>query len=196
MLKHQEVISGKFRDAFLRSFDVVVQFNEAVCLDSWRVTRVYLWFESEPAEPLGMGLASLISVGLSIVITPHKMHTLKMQMMVIVRSHFSLIATLICWHQPETSVVKPILSGAFIALCKTLWVFGARLMATASQTDVKMDFFVSELGIKGCHRTAFNGHAEGNQTGMAKLMYRCGGVSVYFGEVLLIIDDIVRNGVA
>lgn len=56
----------------------------------------------------------------SVLFVSNKMHAVKVQIMVIVRSHFSLISALICWH----------LLGAS-------WV---RLMARASQTDVKMDF--------------------------------------------------------
>lgn len=47
----------------------------------------------------------------SVVFVSNKMHTLKMQIMVIVRSHFSLISTLICWHLLEAFWVKPICEG-------------------------------------------------------------------------------------
>lgn len=77
----------------------------------------------------------------SVLFVSNKMHAVKVQIMVIVRSHFSLISALICWHLLGASWVQPICEGLLllhVRLC--LWFVGARLMASASQTDVKMDF--------------------------------------------------------
>lgn len=74
----------------------------------------------------------------SVLFACSKMHTVKVQIMIIVRSHFSLISAVICWHLLGASWVQPISEGLLFRLC--FWFVGARLMASASQTDAKMDF--------------------------------------------------------
>lgn len=66
--------------------------------------------------------------------------------MVNVRSRFNLDINLLAC--TGNLLGQSHLSGTFIALCKTLWFVGARLMASASQTDVKMHFLCLDQALR------------------------------------------------